>query len=85
MPWFSQGLVSVLYDGRETILGCQWLWLFVRLTVLPLHVAQLEQQLADQPAPVLVQTPLDPKAVEALNAVLELAKALKLIGGTVVA
>jgi cell division protein FtsB len=45
------------------------------------HVSALEaqvQQLQNQPAPVV--TPPDPKAVEALNAVMELAKALKLVG-----
>ena len=45
------------------------------------HVAQLEQQIKNQPAPmpVPVTTPPDPRAVEALNAVMELAKALKLV------
>ena len=37
------------------------------------------QDLANQPAPVPVQTPPDPNAVEALAAMVELAKALKLI------
>jgi hypothetical protein len=41
-------------------------------------VAQV-QDLAYQPAPAPVQTPPDPKAVEALNAMMELAKALKLV------
>lgn len=44
------------------------------------HVAQLEQQLQNQPAPPPpTQTPPDPKAVEALAALVELAKALKLV------
>jgi hypothetical protein len=45
------------------------------------HVAQLEAQIKNTPAParVPVETPPDPKATEALNAVLELAKALKLV------
>jgi hypothetical protein len=45
------------------------------------HVAQLERQLQNQPAPTppTPPTPPDPKAVEALNAVLELAKALTLV------
>jgi hypothetical protein len=43
------------------------------------HVAQLEAQIKNTPAPVSVETPPDPKATEALNAVLELAKALKLV------
>lgn len=42
------------------------------------HIAQLEQQLANQPVPVPVTTPQpDPKATEALAALVELAKALK--------
>jgi hypothetical protein len=41
-------------------------------------VAQV-QDFANQPAPAPVQTPRDPKAVEALNAVMKLAKALKLV------
>jgi hypothetical protein len=48
------------------------------------HVAQLEVQIKNTPAPVPVQTPpapQDPKATEALNAVIELAKALKLVQG----
>lgn len=48
------------------------------------QVTHLEQFLADaqkpQPVPVPVVTPPDPKAVEALNAVMELGKALKLVG-----
>lgn len=46
------------------------------------HVTHLEQFLADaqKPQPVPVVTPPDPKAVEALNAVMELGKALKLVG-----
>ncbi len=40
--------------------------------------AQLQQQIASTPTPVPVVMPPDPKAAEALNAVLELAKALKL-------
>lgn len=44
------------------------------------HIAQLEQQLANQPAPVPVTTPPpDPKATEALAALVELAKALSLL------
>jgi len=45
------------------------------------HVAQLEVQIKNTPAPVPVQTPRDPKAVEALAAMMELAKALKLVQG----
>lgn len=41
------------------------------------HVAQLEAQLANQPAPAPV--PADPKATEALAALVELAKALRLV------
>ncbi len=42
------------------------------------HVSQLEAQVANQPAPV--SAPLvDPKATEALAALMELAKALKLV------
>ena len=41
------------------------------------HVAQLEQQNKSQPTPTT--TPPDPKAVEALAAMMELAKALKLV------
>lgn len=45
------------------------------------HVTQLEQQIANTPVPpVPVETPPDPKAVEALAAVMELAKALTLVG-----
>jgi hypothetical protein len=49
------------------------------------HVTQLEQQIANTappPVPAPVETPpapQDPKAVEALNAVMELARALKLL------
>jgi hypothetical protein len=39
----------------------------------------LQQQIASTPAPVPVVTPPDPKAVEALAAMIELAKALKLV------
>jgi hypothetical protein len=45
------------------------------------HVAQLEVQIKNTPAPVPVQTPSDPKAAEALAAMMELAKALKLVQG----
>jgi len=45
------------------------------------HVVQLEAQIKNTPAPVPVQTPPDPKAVEALAAMMELAKALKLVQG----
>lgn len=44
------------------------------------HIADLEQQLANQPVPVPVTTPPpDPKATEALAALVELAKALSLV------
>ncbi len=45
------------------------------------HVSQLEQQLANQlTPPALTQTPPGPKATETLAALMELAKALKLVG-----
>jgi hypothetical protein len=44
------------------------------------NVAQLEAQLASQPVPTQpTQTPPDPKATEALAALIELAKALTLV------
>lgn len=43
------------------------------------NIRALEQQLASQPAPGPVQTPPDPKIVEALTASVKLEKALTLV------
>jgi hypothetical protein len=78
----QQGLVDILH--REIAAGQDIVALEAQLAAALTHVAQLEQQLQNQPAPVPtpVETPPDPKAVEALAAVMELAKALKLVAGS---
>jgi len=77
----QQGLVDILH--REIAVGQDIVALEAQLAAALTHVTQLEQQLQNQPAPVPpptpVETPPDPKAVEALAAMLELAKALKLV------
>jgi hypothetical protein len=49
------------------------------VSALEAQVQQLQAQLQNQPAPVPVVTPPDPKATEALAALIELAKALTLV------
>jgi hypothetical protein len=68
----------------EIAVGQDIVALEAQLAAALTHVTQLEQQLQNQPAPVPtpVETPPDPKAVEALAAVMELAKALKLVAGS---
>jgi hypothetical protein len=76
LGWTQARNVYVIYVGQDIRALEQ------QLAAANAHVAQLEaqvQQLANQPAPVPVQTPPDPKAVEALAAIRELAKALKLV------
>lgn len=67
--------VYVLYVGQDIRALEQ------QLAAANAHVAQLEAKIASQPAPVPVTTPPDPTAImaqEALAALVELAKALKL-------
>jgi hypothetical protein len=74
LGWTQARTVYVIYVGQDICALEQ------QLAAANAHVAQLEQQIKNQPAPVPVQTPPDPKAVEALAAMVELAKALKLVG-----
>jgi hypothetical protein len=69
--WTQARNVYVIYVGQDVRALEQ------QLAAANAHVAQLEAQIGSTPAPV--QTPPDPKAVEALAAVMELAKALKVI------
>jgi len=71
LGWTQARNVYVIYVGQDIRALEQ------QLAAANAHVAQLEQQLQIQPAPT--QTPPDPKATEALNAVLELAKALNVV------
>ena len=71
LGWTQARNVYVIYVGQDIRALEQ------QLAAANAHVAQLEQQLQSQPAPT--QTPPDPKATEALNAVLELAKALNVV------
>jgi hypothetical protein len=76
LGWTQARNVYVIYVGQDIRALEQ------QLAAANAHVAQLEQQIASQPTPVPpvpVQTPPDPKAVEALAAVMGLAKALKLV------
>jgi hypothetical protein len=73
LGWTASRNVYVIYVGQDIRALEQ------QLGAANAHVVQLEAQIASQPAPVPVQTPPDPKAVEALNAMMELAKALKLV------
>lgn len=58
--------------------------LAAQLAAANAHVAQLEQQLANQPPAAPVTTPPDPRVTEAFSGLVELAKALKLVGDQVV-
>ena len=71
LGWTQARNVYVIYVGQDICALEQ------QLAAANGHVAQLEAQLASTPAPT--QTPPDPKAVEALAALVELAKALKLL------
>jgi hypothetical protein len=73
LGWTETRNVYVIYVGQDIRALEQ------QLAAANAHVTQLEQQLANQPAPAPVETPPDPKAVEALHALIELAKALKLV------
>ncbi len=70
LGWTESRNVYVIYVGQDIRALEQ------QLTAANAHVAQLEQQLANMPAPA--PAPADPKATEALAALVELAKALKL-------
>ncbi|HEY7340868.1 MAG TPA: hypothetical protein VH591_08305 [Ktedonobacterales bacterium] len=74
LGWTEARNVYVIYVGQDIRALEQ------QLAAANAHVAQLEQQIANQPAPVPT-TPPDPKATEALNALVELAKALTLVQG----
>jgi hypothetical protein len=72
----SWGGVYHIYVGQDILA------LETQLAAAQEHVSALEEQvkqLQNQPAPVPVVTPPDPKSVEALAALVELAKALKLL------
>ena len=75
LGWIESRTVYVIYVGQDIRALEQ------QLAAANAHVAQLEQQLANQPTPAPVQMPPDPKAIEALNALMELAKALTLVQG----
>jgi hypothetical protein len=71
LGWTESRNVYVIYAGQDIRALEQ------QLAAANAHVTQLEAQLASMPAPV--PAPADPKASEALVALLELAKALKLV------
>jgi hypothetical protein len=71
LGWTQSRNVYVIYVGQDIRALEQ------QLAAANAHVAQLEAQLASTPAPV--SAPTDPKATEALAALVELAKALKLV------
>jgi hypothetical protein len=71
LGWTSVRNVYVIYVGQDIRALEQ------QLAAANAHVAQLEAQLASMPAPTTA--PADPKATEALAALVELAKALKLV------
>jgi hypothetical protein len=71
LGWTESRTVYVIYVGQDIRALEQ------QLAAANAHVAQLEQQLANAPAPV--PAPADPKATEALAALVELAKAIKLV------
>jgi len=78
LPAYERGLDSkaeryVIYVGQDIRALEQ------QLAAANSHVAQLEAQLANVPVSAPAPVPADPKAAEALNAVMELAKALKLV------
>ncbi|HEY1388399.1 MAG TPA: hypothetical protein VGF38_07630 [Ktedonobacterales bacterium] len=68
LGWTESRNVYVIYVGQDIRALEQ------QLAAANAHVAQLEAQLASMPAPV--PAPADPKATEALAALVELAKAL---------
>ena len=72
----SWGSPYMIYVGQDLLA------LETQLAAALAHVSQLEAQVADlqkQPAPAPQPIPIDPKASEALAALVELAKALKLV------
>jgi hypothetical protein len=71
LGWTESRNVYVIYVGQDIRALEQ------QLAAANAHVAQLEQQLANAPAPA--PAPADPKATEALAALVELAKAIKLV------
>jgi hypothetical protein len=71
LGWTQSRNVYVIYVGQDIRALEQ------QLAAANTHVAQLEAQLASMPAPD--PAPADPKATEALAALMELAKALKLV------
>jgi hypothetical protein len=73
LGWTQARNVYMIYVGQDIRALEQ------QLAAANALVAQLEQELQNQPAPVPVETPPDPKATEALAALLELAKALTLV------
>lgn len=77
LGWMQARNVYVIYVGQDIRALEQ------QLAAAVAYVVQLEAQLKNQPAPA--EMPPDPKATEALNAVLELAKALKPIAVLVAA
>lgn len=71
LGWTQNRNVYMIYVGQDIRALEQ------QLTAANAHVAQLEAQLASMPAPTTA--PADPKATEALAAMMGLAKALKLV------
>ena len=71
LGWTESRNVYMIYVGQDIRALEQ------QLAAANAHVAQLEAQLASMPAPT--PAPADPKATEALVALVELAKALKLV------
>ncbi|MGE5334588.1 MAG: hypothetical protein ACM3N4_07810, partial [Nitrososphaerota archaeon] len=69
----SWGEVYRIWVGQDVIA------LTHQLAAANAHISQLEAQLKNVP-PTPQPAPPDPKAVEALAALVELAKALKLVG-----
>ena len=70
LGWTTSRNVYVIYVGQDIQA------LTHQLAAALAHVSQLEEQLAQQPAPPTATPPVDPMATEALAALMELAKAL---------
>lgn len=73
LGWTASRNVYVIYVGQDIRA------LTAQLAAANAHVAQLEAQLASMPVPAPAPEPPDPKATEALAALVELARALKLV------
>jgi hypothetical protein len=77
--WFTSLGWTASRNVYENAVGQDIRALERQLAAANAHVTQLEQQLANQPVPPTTTPPVDPKAAEALAALMELANALKLV------